>query len=530
MRRTHYPLQPRQQEDEETKAAVAWHAVLSDLQRRSGLALQTDVSATLFEERSGQWFRHTVYDYPLRAAIRDGVVKRPYLGKVTLRYRDGHDEPIPLIDDSATNAWDKYSQLLQAGIADWKRAQADLDAAGQQRKAILFIVCNNKSEAAQVARRLEEFPDPESGELPFAGRVKEIHIGLKEGTNDQEWRKVRDEVTRIDAPDNPYTAVVSVMMLKEGWDVRNVKVIVPLRPCDSRQLTEQLLGRGLRRMFPPYWTADGELKDRDTHEALYVIRHPSFERIIKDIQDIVDDGDTVPLPPPDATRLVITPVEPAAERARRDLPIVQIVGAYETSDDWVDRIDRTRLPPLAQRFPWDTDLHDVEGIIINEGFGGAIGEEEVHYRVQQSAYGSLDAVITSYAESIRAELRIARYYEAPLAPALRRRFPRSRRTPALPAIWRRLRRCRAWSSVIRASASSTPAASTPPTNSAWRNCWTKPRMSRPGCGTTRPAYSSAFSTPLRAVCPTTTPTFWFASPMIPSGWWKRKARSASGIG
>ena len=29
---------------------------------------------------------------------------------------------------------------------------------------------------------------------------------------------------------NPYNVVVSVMMLKEGWDVRNVKVIVPLRP------------------------------------------------------------------------------------------------------------------------------------------------------------------------------------------------------------------------------------------------------------------------------------------------------------
>ena len=411
---THFPLQPRRMLDEETKEAVAWHGVLADLQRRSGLAWQVDVSATLFEEASRQWFRHTVYDYPLRQAILDGVVKRPYLGKITLQYRDGHDEPIPLIDDAADNAWDKYSQLLQAGIADWKQAQAALDAAGEGRKAILFIVCNTKAEAAQIARRLEEFPDPDSGQAPFAGKVKEIHIGLKEGTNDKEWRKVRDEVMRVDAADNPYTAVVSVMMLKEGWDVRNVKVIVPLRPCDSRQLTEQLLGRGLRRMFPPYWSAEGELKDGGIPEALYVIRHPSFERVIKDIQDIVDDGEEVPPPPPDATRLVINPVGPAEERARRDLPIIQIVGAFETGEGWVDRLDRTKLPPLPQRFRWGTELHEVEGLIRHEGVAtdAAVQEEAVRYLVQQSAYVSIDALIAAYADSVRIELRLSRYYEA----------------------------------------------------------------------------------------------------------------------
>ncbi len=119
---------------------------------------------------------------------------------------------------------------------------------GYSRKALLFIVCSNKAEAAQIAARLEEFPDAETGDCLFAGKVIEIHIGRKEATNEKEWQRIREDIARVDSP---YTAIVSVMMLKEGWDVRNVKVIVPLRPCDSRQLTEQLLGRGLRRMFPP---------------------------------------------------------------------------------------------------------------------------------------------------------------------------------------------------------------------------------------------------------------------------------------
>ena len=42
------------------------------------------------------------------------------------------------------------------------------------------------------------------------------------------------------------------MMLKEGWDVRNVTTIVGLRPyaAKSNILPEQTLGRGLRKMYP----------------------------------------------------------------------------------------------------------------------------------------------------------------------------------------------------------------------------------------------------------------------------------------
>jgi type III restriction enzyme len=77
------------------------------------------------------------------------------------------------------------------------------------------------------------------------------------------------------------------MMLKEGWDVRNVKVIVPLRPCDSRTLTEQTLGRGLRKMHPPI--IDEEGASFMTTEELYVIEHPSFRSVIDQIKDIIEE-------------------------------------------------------------------------------------------------------------------------------------------------------------------------------------------------------------------------------------------------
>ena len=55
----------------------------------------------------------------------------------------------------------------------------------------------------------------------------------------------------VDDPKNPIHAIVSVMMLREGWDVQNVTVVVGLRPYSAKAniLPEQAIGRGLRLMF-----------------------------------------------------------------------------------------------------------------------------------------------------------------------------------------------------------------------------------------------------------------------------------------
>ncbi len=72
------------------------------------------------------------------------------------------------------------------------------------------------------------------------------------GKSKEELEKLRSQANLIDSMESPYKAIVSVMMLKEGWDVRNVTTIVGLRPyaAKSNILPEQTLGRGLRKMYP----------------------------------------------------------------------------------------------------------------------------------------------------------------------------------------------------------------------------------------------------------------------------------------
>ena len=405
--------------DDATGDAIAWNRVLTAIHQNGGLALQCDLSATLFEESNKTWFRHTVYDFPLEAAIRGGIVKQPYLAKVKVHYKalDGEDgaplgDSIPLIDEAAATPFQRYGKLIQAGIANYLEEQRKLTDAGLKRKALLFIVCNTQIEAKQIAEQLEVWKPANSEETPLAGKIIEIHIGKKEQTDEKSWQKIRDDIKRVDSDDSPYSVIVSVMMLKEGWDVKNIKVIVPLRPCDSRQLTEQLLGRGLRRMFMPAWNAEGERQDSGIKEGLYVIEHPSFQRVIDGIRDIMEDEPSTSQPP---VGVLARMVEPPEERAKRDLPISRIVGAFAQGEDWPERIGNNSLPPLPNRFKYDTELKEIEGKITHHS--AIVGETQsgdaILFDITIEDYASLDAALTqAYCIPICREQRLSHTYLA----------------------------------------------------------------------------------------------------------------------
>src|SRR5699024_1630944 len=77
----------------------------------------------------------------------------------------------------------------------------------------------------------------------------------------------------LDKPDSLVRAVVSVNKLKEGWDVKNIAVIVTLRAMASEVLTEQTMGRGLRLPF-------GKYTDILQIDQLDIIAHQSFKELL----------------------------------------------------------------------------------------------------------------------------------------------------------------------------------------------------------------------------------------------------------
>jgi type III restriction enzyme len=401
---------------EDAEAAMAWIRAIrrlnGDRDAAGRVALQVDLSATLFQEqgakktagktsgyetvefRGRELFRHTAVLYGLAEAIRDGIVKKPVMERVIVRdKKTGHAEE--LIDPGAPDAWAKYRNLLVTGIERWKKVRDQLAEEGNKSKPILFILCNDRSEAREIANYLSHgqavrddwsdriptgYLDATTGKRLFVeedesgivrSTVIEIHIGQKEESNEAEWEKIRRSVNAIDLdeiPDpegrtddlgrpllvpNPYNVVVSVMMLKEGWDVRNVKVIVPTRPCDSRTLTEQTLGRGLRKMYPPILGDDGLAELHP--EELYVMQHPSFKQIIQEIEDLVDVKDTGEIDHP-REYVPVELIEDLAAREQVDVRLVRFEGLREVRTDWRSSVVVSKLPDLKPRRAWKDDL------------------------------------------------------------------------------------------------------------------------------------------------------------------------------
>jgi len=226
---------------------MAWFKSIEDIHNRlkqkgSKLSLQVDVTATP-KHNNGAIFVQTVADYPLVEAISQNVVKHPVLPDAPSRAK--------LAERQTAKFTEKYADYIHLGVIEWRKAYAEHEKLG--KKAILFVMTDDTRNCDDVAEYLEgHYPDLKDAVLVIhtnkTGEISESTSGKSKEEMDQ-LRKLANE---IDSGGNPYKAIISVMVLKEGWDVRNVTTIVGLRAysAQSNILPEQTLGRGLRKMYP----------------------------------------------------------------------------------------------------------------------------------------------------------------------------------------------------------------------------------------------------------------------------------------
>ena len=228
-------------------AKLAWFKSIEDihnrlLQKGCALSLQLDVTATP-KHNNGAIFVQTVSDYPLVEAISQNVVKHPVLPDAASRAK--------LEERQSVRYTEKYADYLDLGVIEWRKAYAEHEKLG--KKAILFVMTDDTKNCDDVAEYLEgRYPDLKDAVLVIHtknnGEISEAQSGKKK----EELELLRKQSNEIDSLASPYKAIVSVLMLKEGWDVRNVTTIVGLRAYSAKSniLPEQTLGRGLRKMYP----------------------------------------------------------------------------------------------------------------------------------------------------------------------------------------------------------------------------------------------------------------------------------------
>ena len=245
---------------------LAWTQSLLAIHHKlpQGIGLWLDFSATP-KDQNGIYFPWTVVDYPLAQAVEDRIVKAPLI--VT----NEADEKLPSQDPERVNKGnvaEKYGYWLQAAVKRWQEHQKVYGKLGI--RPVLFIMAEKNVYADALGECLWETPR-------FGFKESEVLVIHTDKTGEikkTDLDRARQAARDIDKATSKIKVIVSVMMLREGWDVRNVTVVLGLRPFTAKAeiLPEQVIGRGLRLMTQVSPDQTQTLEVLGTRNLLNVLR------------------------------------------------------------------------------------------------------------------------------------------------------------------------------------------------------------------------------------------------------------------
>ena len=296
---------------------VEWQKSLSRIAETKGRRfVQVDFSATPYNDvGSGKnkrklYFPHIITDFDLKSAMRAGLVKslvldrRKEIGALPLEFKAERDgDGNPMLSEG-------QRVMLRAGLKKLRKLEADFHALDTTRRPKMLVVCEDTSVSPLVAAFLQD-------EGLAADEVMTIDSGKKAELGEKEWAPVRERLFSVDRHASP-RVIVSVLMLREGFDVNNICVIVPLRASGVQILLEQTIGRGLRLMWRDDEYLDLKRENRERINAgqepgslidvLSIVEHPAFQSFYDDLikeglagatTDDMDDtsaaGDVIPV-------------------------------------------------------------------------------------------------------------------------------------------------------------------------------------------------------------------------------------------
>lgn len=287
---------------------VEWQKSLTRIASTKGRRFtQIDFSATPYNQvgsgrsKNKVYFPHIVTDFDLASAMRSGLVKSLALDKrrevaaLPLDFRAERDE-----QKRVTGLSNGQRVMLQAGLKKLEILEEQFAKADPSKHPKLLIICEDTS----VTPHVEEY-------LQDAGMSAEdilrVDSGRKAELGAKQWEPIREKLFNLDEHQQP-KVVISVLMLREGFDVNNIAVIVPLRSSQAPILLEQTIGRGLRLMWrgnPSIDELKAETRERiknglepnNYFDVLFIVEHPAFsdfyEQLLSDglIVETADESD-----------------------------------------------------------------------------------------------------------------------------------------------------------------------------------------------------------------------------------------------
>lgn len=322
-----------------------------------------------------EYFPDVVYRYAVREAIDEGWVKEVFY----------------LQEDDSTTDDERFQKLLAQHEKN-RRTYKPI-------KPLTIAVTRDIPAANALAEELITFlaARPGSNRQKAEARVLVVTSSPKHAANVRRLKTVDD-------PADTTEWIVSVSMLSEGWDVKNVFQIYPhqKRAFDSKLLISQVLGRGLRR--PP-----GCPKP-----VVYVFNHQRWgdeiDKFVAEILDTESGISQVPVHRPsaphfDVHQLVTSPlpqkvkVTPLTTNKKLDgLKLVPQLDADEETK-FVSATDVTRAVILTtrvveKRYPFEAVIADVRQKLLDHDARtkGTLAQEYPKARVEKMVRTALEGI------------------------------------------------------------------------------------------------------------------------------------------
>ncbi len=361
----------------------AWKKILLSLNKDlvsaygKGINMELDFSATPKTE-TGALFPWIIVDFSLKEAIEMNIVKLPLKGVVK-----GAEEI------ASKKAVDRYRAWIDAGIRRWREYKEALKPLS--KKPVLFFQCPENKEADEIFEYINStVPD-------LKDKVLLIHTDSTGEVKKADLPKAREFVKTIDDPNpekNPYEAIVSTLMLNEGWDVRNVNVIVGLRSYTSKRkvLPEQVIGRGLRKMFP-----EEDANIEKSVNVLDVIGPPGLIDILEELENQEGikfaefDTDT----PVNLTTIFVD-----ENKLDKDIEIPILSPRILIREFYLDEIEMDNLTTLS--IPLENKVLEMEYVAIDMLEGMEVIKRKWDLPVPQDS----KSVIAYYTDQILKQLKI----------------------------------------------------------------------------------------------------------------------------
>ncbi len=277
---------------------VEWQRSLLEIAATKGPRfIQIDFSATPFNEvgsgrkRARVYFPHIVVDFDLSAAMKAGLVKSLALDKrkdvasLPLDFKAERDE-----QKRVTGLSQGQRVMLRAGLKKLQILEQQFATTDSGKHPKLLVICEDTTVTPHVVEFLQTTGLSDDD-------ILRVDSGRKSELGPKDWEPLRERLFDVDRHEQP-KVIVSVLMLREGFDVNNICVIVPLRSSEASILLEQTVGRGLRLM----WRGNEEIDElkRETREriarreeptnffdVLFIVEHPAFSQFY---DDLVGDG------------------------------------------------------------------------------------------------------------------------------------------------------------------------------------------------------------------------------------------------